>query len=605
MVEKQDDDVVDDRRWLTEHRYRAVLQVKNGDPVAQVARQAGASRQSVYSWIARYDEGGLDALADRSRRPHTSPTQIAGDIEATICELRLAHPRWGARRIVHELQRRHTAAVPGRSTVHRILVRNGLVRRQEQNHRRVYRRWQRDAPMQLWQLDIMGGVFLAGGRECKLVTGIDDHSRFIVIAKVVAQPTGRAVATAFAEAMSVYGVPSEVLTDNGKQFTGRFTKPLPAEVLFERVCRENGISARLTKPRSPTTTGKIERWHKSLRRELLDHSGPFADQATAQAAIDAWVHAYNHDRPHQSLDMAAPASVFRPGPPGSHIPLPAPPPSEEPPLTELGLVPLRLPAELPSQRTPVSDDEIRAVEWETTISAIGRVILVNNQQVKFTEALGGRTVTVWADCRSIHVLLAGELIRTRSSRLTPADLRKLLLRGARIAGPEPGQPSAAHAGPQQIVEVDRTANRDGDVQLGGQRILLAAHLAGQQVTLRFEGRVLHVIAGGYLVKTLASPIEAAKRASLVGARLATTRLPPPPPGPQRAVRKVPKDGVTMVANQRLRVGASHAGKTVTIVIEDTVFRVLDGDIELSVHPRRATGPISRFHPVHEQPTKHC
>jgi transposase InsO family protein len=84
-------------------------------------------------------------------------------------------------------------------------------------------------------------------------------------------------------------VPSEVLTDNGRQFTGRFTKPPPAEVLFERICRENGIIARLAKPRSPTATGKIERFHKSLRRELLGHVGPFADQATAQAAIDAAV----------------------------------------------------------------------------------------------------------------------------------------------------------------------------------------------------------------------------------------------------------------------------------------------------------------------------
>ncbi|WP_318021556.1 IS481 family transposase, partial [Streptomyces sp. N50] len=532
MGEKtEDEEAADDRRWLAEHRYRAVLMVKDGDPVAHVARQVGASRQSVYAWVARYDQGGLEALADRSRRPHYSPTQIAGDMEATVCELRLAHPRWGARRIVHELKRRGLAPVPGRSTVHRILVRNGLVRHQEQNHRRVYRRWQRDAPMQLWQLDIMGGVFLAGGRECKLITGIDDHSRFIVIAKVVAQPTGRAVATAFAEAMAVYGVPSEVLTDNGKQFTGRFTRPFPAEVLFERICRENGITARLTKPRSPTTTGKIERFHKSLRRELLDDAGPFADQATAQAALDAWVHAYNHDRPHQALDMAAPATAFRPGPPGSHIELPAPPPSTEPPLAELGLVPLRLPAELPSPRTPVADEEIRAVEWETTISPIGRVFLVNNQQVKFTEALGGKRVTVWADCKSVHVLLNGELIRTRSSRLTPDDLRKLLFRGARIAGPEPGQPSAESARPEQVIEVDRIVNRDGDIQLSGQRLLLAAHLVGQQVTLRFEGRVMHVIAGGYLVKTLPAPVDRAKRAQIVGARIATTPLPPPPLGP--------------------------------------------------------------------------
>lgn len=140
----------------------------------------------------------------------------------------------------------------------------------------------------LWQLDIMGGVFLAGGRECKLVTGIDDHSRFVVIATVVTEPSARAVCTAFTAAMSRYGVPSEVLTDNGKQFTGRFTKPYPAEVLFERICRENGITTRLTKPRSPTTTGKIERWHKTLRRELLDAAGPYPDLQAAQASIDAW-----------------------------------------------------------------------------------------------------------------------------------------------------------------------------------------------------------------------------------------------------------------------------------------------------------------------------
>ena len=165
---------------------------------------------------------------------------------------------------------------------------------------------------ELWQMDLMGGVFLADGRECKLVTGIDDCSRFIVIAAVVVQPTGRAVCQAFIEAMRRFGVPSEMLTDNGKQFTGRYSKPLPTEVMFERVCRENGINQRLTKPRSPTTTGKIERFHKTLRREMLDHSGPFADPVAAQSAIDTWVHSYNHTRPHQSLEMATPAQVFRP-----------------------------------------------------------------------------------------------------------------------------------------------------------------------------------------------------------------------------------------------------------------------------------------------------
>lgn len=84
----------------------------------------------------------------------------------------------------------------------------------------------------------IGGIFLADGRECKMLTGIDDHSRFIVVAAVLAVPSGRAVADAFLKAMRVYGAPAEVLTDNGTQSTGRFTTPHPAEVLFERVCRE-------------------------------------------------------------------------------------------------------------------------------------------------------------------------------------------------------------------------------------------------------------------------------------------------------------------------------------------------------------------------------
>ncbi len=133
--------------------------------------------------------------------------------------------------------------------------------------------------LQLWQLDVTASAFLAGGREVKIVTGIDDHSRYCVLARAVLRATARPVCQAFIGAMAVYGVPEEVLTDNGTVFTGRFIRPRPAEVLFERVCRENGITQLLTKPRSPTTTGKIERMHRSLQRELLDVHGPFASTA--------------------------------------------------------------------------------------------------------------------------------------------------------------------------------------------------------------------------------------------------------------------------------------------------------------------------------------
>ena len=133
-------------------------------------------------------------------------------VESLICELRQQHPRWGARRIVHEINTQQLLeAVPARATVHRVLVRNGLVAAQEQQHARKYRRWQRDAPMHLWQLDLVGGIPLADGRECKMVTGIDDHSRFIVIAAVVAVPSGRAVCAAVTPAIHPYRLPVEVV----------------------------------------------------------------------------------------------------------------------------------------------------------------------------------------------------------------------------------------------------------------------------------------------------------------------------------------------------------------------------------------------------------
>ncbi|HEY5986654.1 MAG TPA: integrase core domain-containing protein [Streptosporangiaceae bacterium] len=249
-------------------------------------------------------------------------------------------------------------------------------------------------------------VPLADGRECKMVTGVDDHSRFVVIAAVVAIPSGRAVCAAFTAAMRRYGVPFEVLTDNGKQFTGRYTRPQPVEVLFERICRENGIAQRLTKPRSPTTTGKIERWHETLRRELLDHVAPFESLAAAQDAIDGWVHSYNHARPHQSLGMATPASVFRPHGPsrGDHPPQPADQPAgQRGEQLRIGVI------EPPPPPPPGGG----AVEFQARVPPSGIVTVVSGRQALTVRAgLAGRTLTIWADLHSVHLLLDGHVLRT-------------------------------------------------------------------------------------------------------------------------------------------------------------------------------------------------
>jgi len=218
----------------------------------------------------------------------------------------------GPSRIVWELERAAVVPLPGRSAVYRALVRHGLVAARRRRRRREdYRRWERPRAMDLWQMDVMGRVYLAGGAEVKIVTGIDDHSRFVVCATAVMRATARPVCQALTEALRRHGIPDQILTDNGKVFTARFGRG-PGPVLFDRICAGNGIKHLLTKPYSPTTTGKIERLHKTMRAEFFRAAdGQHATLAGLQAALDGWVTGYNTARPHQSCGGRPPAERFQ------------------------------------------------------------------------------------------------------------------------------------------------------------------------------------------------------------------------------------------------------------------------------------------------------
>jgi transposase InsO family protein len=296
-----------------EQRYRAVLEVlEEGVSVTEVARRYGVVRQTVHTWLRRYAEDGLGGLADRPSRPASCPHQMPAQVEARIVAMRREHPGWGPSRIVWELERARVVPLPGRSAVYRALVRHSLVQARKRRRRREdYRRWERPRAMDLWQMDVMGRVFLAGGAEVKIVTGIDDHSRFVVCAKAVMRATARPVCQALTEALRRYGIPAQILTDNGKVFTARFGRG-PGPVLFDRICADNGIKHLLTKPYSPTTTGKVERLHKTMRAEFFRAAeGQYATLGELQAALDAWVADYNTARPHQSCGGRPPAGRFR------------------------------------------------------------------------------------------------------------------------------------------------------------------------------------------------------------------------------------------------------------------------------------------------------
>jgi transposase InsO family protein len=299
---------------VAEQRYQAVMAViGDGLSISQVAEKVGVSRQTLHAWLARYEAEDLEGLLDRSHRPVRCPHQMGPEVEAMLLELRRTRPYWGPRRLVFELGKRGVAPLPSPSGVYRALVRAGMIDPSVRDRRsRKWKRWERGAPMELWQMDIVGGFPLADGTSAKALTGIDDHSRMCVSARVMARERTGAVCDGLRHALGTYGVPEQILTDNGKVFTGRFFHP-PVEVLFDAICREHGIEHLLTQPRSPTTTGKIERFHRSLRAEFLSAHEPFTNITTAQQALDEWIDYYNHTRPHQSLDMATPAQRFTTG----------------------------------------------------------------------------------------------------------------------------------------------------------------------------------------------------------------------------------------------------------------------------------------------------
>jgi transposase InsO family protein len=267
---------------VVEQRYLAVREVLDGARVTDVATRYGIDRRSVHRWLIRYVNEGLGALADRSSKPDRCPHQTAPATEARIVALRRAHPGWGPRTILARL-RREMEVPPSRSAIYRCLLRHRLIDPKPRRRRlKDYKRWERSRPMELWQMDVMGGVRLVDGTQLSVVTGIDDHSRFCVMARVVLRATARPVCEALLEGLSRHGVPEQILTD-GKVFTGKLARK-PATVAFDRICVGNGIRHLLTAPYSPTTTGKIERLHKTMRKELLE-GRRFASIHEAQTEI--------------------------------------------------------------------------------------------------------------------------------------------------------------------------------------------------------------------------------------------------------------------------------------------------------------------------------
>lgn len=296
-------------KTIVDYRHEFVLQaLQDGANIRELCRRYHYAPATAYKWIARFEAGGLAALSDQSRCPHTSPTRTAAAVEAAVIAVRDHHPSWGGRTLHDFLVQQGLEGVPAPSTITNILRRQGRLPAAPVRPR-AYTRFERDAPNDLWQLDFMGHRPLAQGRVHPL-TLLDDHSRFGLALEACANERGATVTTVLTTCFRRYGLPWALLTDNGPPWG---TLGHPGISRLEAWLIRLGIRVLHGRPAHPQTQGKIERWHGTVGREVFG-AQPFADCAAAQVAFDQFRSCYNTERPHQALNGAVPASRYTPSP---------------------------------------------------------------------------------------------------------------------------------------------------------------------------------------------------------------------------------------------------------------------------------------------------
>lgn len=282
-------------------RIEFVALAEQGGNIRQLCRRFGISPTTAYKWLGRHRTGA--DLADRSRRPVHSPQRVEASTEQAVLALRQAHPNWGARKLKRRLtDLGHT--LPAASTVHAILVRQGCISAHASEAATPFQRFEHPAPNDLWQMDFKGHFALREGR-CHPLTVLDDHSRYSLCLAACTEESAVTVRQHLIATFRRYGLPRRMTMDNGAPWgdTGHYT------ALDVWLMKQN-IAVSHSRPYHPQTQGKDERFHRTLKAEVLQGLMP-GDRQSTQRALDHWQHVYNHERPHEALALDVPARHYR------------------------------------------------------------------------------------------------------------------------------------------------------------------------------------------------------------------------------------------------------------------------------------------------------
>lgn len=284
-----------------------LLASREGANVRELCHRFEVSPQTGYKWLHRFWEAGSGGLMELSRRPHRSPAQTPLVVETAVLQVREAHPVWGGRKIRARLLHLDHDRVPSPSTITAILHRHGLIDPAESAKRPHWQRFEHPEPNALWQMDFKGHFGLDRGR-CHPLTVLDDHSRFAVGLEACGDEQGVTVRERLTGIFRHYGLPERMVMDNGAPWGADADHPhTPLTVWLMRL----GIRVSHGRPYHPQTQGKDERFHRTLRAELLQ-GRHFGDLLSCQRAFDQWRAVYNLERPHQALELATPVSRYAP-----------------------------------------------------------------------------------------------------------------------------------------------------------------------------------------------------------------------------------------------------------------------------------------------------
>lgn len=290
---------------VMQSRMEFVALAQEGVNIRQLCRRFGISPSTGYKWLDRHRQG--DDLSDRSRRPKHSPGRTDAGVEQAVLAARQTHPAWGARKLARWLADRGHEP-PAASTVHAILVRHGCVSAQASQAATPWHRFEHPTPNDLWQMDFKGHMAMPGGR-CHPLTVIDDHSRYSLCLAACADESSATVREHLMATFRRYGVPRRMSMDNGSPWGDGAAYYTKLDVWLMK----QGIAVGHSRPYHPQTQGKDERFHRTLKAELLQ-GRQWDDLSGAQRAFDQWRSLYNHERPHQALALDVPARHYRASP---------------------------------------------------------------------------------------------------------------------------------------------------------------------------------------------------------------------------------------------------------------------------------------------------